>query len=660
MDRGDDTIASKPSAGGRLVRRLGELVPIRVTTGLGEETTHILVNPFRRLLFFMVMDGVFVTIATYIAFNVRFLGFTGAGTARLFYAIAGTLVLLNIAVLYALDVYRSSWRFFGLRDTVRVGAAVAVSTITVATFVLVFHGAVSVDSLVAILLIQAPFTFVALSGFRLSKRIARLFQRSDSGQTNAAPALLIGAGDVGEQVLRSLQTGPERDTYYAAAFLDNDPHVHGMEIHGVPVVGPIDDLESWIRHFGAELVVLCTEDIEGPFLQDVVRRARQAGAESVRTIPPHSRPINQNVSFEQTRQAQLEDLFRREPIDISGSDIKGLIAGKRVLVSGAAGTIGSELSRQIDKFGPEHLTIVDTDESRLHEVYRELQDNSKGVEVTEALVDIRDERQLRTLFEACGPDLVFHAAAYKHVPLLQSRPCTALDVNVLGTVNLLELADAYGVDHFVFISTDKAVEPANVMGATKRLAEDLVYRKGMSSDMECALVRFGNVLGSRGSVVPIFERQLETGGPLTVTHPDVERYFMTTFEAVALVLQAASLNRGSEIFVLDMGEPIKIVDLAEKLIRLWGFEPHDDIPIVFTGLRPGETLTEELIYETEEAIETDHPRILRIDPNGLSEPDVVETVESIVERGDGVAAHAFLESLFDSYTADVVQSEQMT
>jgi FlaA1/EpsC-like NDP-sugar epimerase len=411
------------------------------------------------------------------------------------------------------------------------------------------------------------------------------------------------------------------------------------------VLGPIAELPKHVQARGVQAIVICVPSATGTFVHDIVKLARAAGIRRVRIVPPMNELVEGRFTFETTREVGLEDLLGRQMIRIDEADLQSMLRGKNVLITGGAGTIGSELARQVARFAPSTLVIMDVDETRLHDTMLEIRERFAGTNVHEAFVDVRDREGLGTLFDSIHIDIVFHAAAYKHVPMMQKWPLAALEVNVLGTQNVLDAAETGGADRFVLISTDKAVEPSNIMGASKNLAERLVFARNGS--MMCSAVRFGNVIGSRGSVLPTFIRQLRQGGPITVTHPEVERFFMTTSEAVSLVLQAAALGRGGELFVLDMGKPVRILEIAREVVRMHGLEPDVDIPIVFTGLREGEKLTEVLHSSNERLLGTKHSRIFRAKTAAapLSEK-AVEQIRLIVSNRDVEMAAHFLDQEF--------------
>lgn len=625
------------AAEGALAASLG--IPIRVT-------------PARRLAFFVGMDLMLVLASVVAAVFLRFEGDPPAGSAPLYFANAALLGGLVVATSFVLGAYRASWSFIGLRDIARLATAVALATAATLGIILSLRGAgIAPTPSLAVSLMQAPISFWALAGFRMLKRAARLVLHGRSTPEGSEPALIVGAGTSGAQVLESIQESPG-NPLRVVGLLDDDPLAWNTSIHGVRVLGPVSELERRLLETGARTVIIAISNAKSALVRDVVLSARRLGVHKVRIVPTPAELVG-SPSLAKTRAVTMDDLLGRDPVQIDMGGVRAAIAGKCVLVTGGAGTIGSELCRQVARFQPREIVILDIDETRIHDLALELGESAPDVLVAQALADVRDDAVLDEVFRRHAIDVVFHAAAYKHVPMMELWPLAALDVNVLGTLRTLEAAQRHGVERFVLISTDKAVEPSSVMGASKRLAE-LALFGSRPEGIRLAAVRFGNVLGSRGSVLPIFERQLAAGGPLTVTHPEIERYFMMTSEAVQLVLQSSILASSRDVFVLDMGKPVRIVDVAREFIRLHGLEPDKDIGIVFTGLRPGEKLTESLHYSDESLASTDHPRIfkatVRVAPASAT---IRDSVAALVERRDHQEARAYLERTFPSLAPEL-------
>jgi len=422
--------------------------------------------------------------------------------------------------------------------------------------------------------------------------------------------LIIGAGDCGEKIFREIRDNA-RLQYNVVGFLDDNPVKVGMKIHGIPVLSDIRAIETAGQKVNAEEALIAIPSANSKEIRRIVEICDESGLK-FKTIPGMGELINGKVSVNAIREVAYRDLLGREIINLEEEKIGALLKDQNILVTGAGGSIGSELCRQICRFEPEKIILFERAESPLHAIELELKHNFKNVKVGSVLADIQDVNQIEKAFESNRPHIVFHAAAYKHVPMLELLPWKAIDNNVFGTKNLIEVSVKSNVERFVFVSTDKAVRPANVMGASKRLSEMLVQGQNGcgQSDTKFMIVRFGNVVGSVGSVVPLFKKQIQKGGPVTVTHPEVTRFFMTIPEACQLILQAGAMGNGGEIFILDMGTPIKISDMARDLIRLSGFEPDVDIKIEYIGLRPGEKLYEELITEGENIVPTRHKKIM--------------------------------------------------
>lgn len=570
-------------------------------------------TPNRRKFLFLGLDVAIISVSVVLAYLLRFEGAIPPERYWSIGVVAGVMVGTAVPILWLLRAYETNLRFVAFRDILRIAGAIWIATGITGILLFSFQHSVFLGAPRSIVLIQAPFVFLGIAGYRLSKRAQKVIHHDLHEDGTGAPTLIVGAGETGSQIAKSVQDDEDDHDFNVVGFLDDDTTIHGTRIEDVPVLGDLSDLEAQIHKQDTEVLIIAISNVHSDLLKELDKRARDAGVEAVRIVPPVTELIDNEVTLDTTREISLEDLLGRDPIHIEDEELFGLIEGADVLVTGAAGTIGSELARQVSRYRPNRLVLVDFDESRLHVTKRRLAHQFAELEIQACLVDIRDPDAIGAVFERESVDLVFHAAAYKHVPMLEEYPDAALETNVIGTQYVLEAAAAAECDRFVLISTDKAVNPSSVMGATKRIAEHLVLeRANVDSDMTCTAVRFGNVLGSRGSVIPIFERQLEEGGPLTVTHPEVERYFMTASEAASLVLQASSMGTHGDLFLLDMGEPVRILDLAHQFITLHGYEPETEVPIEIIGLREGEKLSEELTSGTEAVSGTTHPKIDRV------------------------------------------------
>ncbi len=464
-----------------------------------------------------------------------------------------------------------------------------------------------------VILADLLFSVVLIVAFRTSLRIYREKYQTGSGVAVADRHRLaiIGAGSTGASLAADLLSRSQLGLR-PVVFFDDDPEKIGRDIHGIPIVGGAEDLVTAAADFGATRVAIAIPSLQAKRIRTILDRAREVGLETVIVPGIHELSTGQ-VRVEEMREVSVEDLLGREPVSIQTESIAGIVQGKVVFVTGAGGSIGSELVRQILSFAPAKMILIDASEEAIFEINAEIAERNTSVEVVARVVNFRDAHPVRALLAEFRPSILFHAAAYKHVPLMEGQPWEAVANNSLGTYTLGQWAIEFGVERFVLISTDKAIKPTSIMGASKRLAEIAMQElsAGQSSTRFMA-VRFGNVLGSSGSVIPTFRRQIARGGPVTVTHPEVTRYFMTIAEAVGLVLQSAAMGKGGDLFLLEMGEPVKIIDLARQMIELSGYKPETEIPITITGLRPGEKLFEELLYDSEFDEPTLHPRIRKI------------------------------------------------
>ncbi|REF36117.1 polysaccharide biosynthesis protein [Thermasporomyces composti] len=473
--------------------------------------------------------------------------------------------------------------------------------------------------------LSVPFggTFAAVMGMVTARAVIRTLREGTARPTGGARTLVFGAGDGGQQLVRSMLTDPE-SPYLPVGLIDDDPNKRHLRISGVRVLGTRHDLARIAREVGAEVLVVAIPSGEAPLYREVGREARRCGLE-VKVLPRLSELLAPSrISIRDVRDIDVTDLLGRHQIDTDIQAIAGYLTGRRVLVTGAGGSIGAELCRQISRFDPAELMMLDRDESALHAVQLSLTGRALLDTGEVILADIRDRDRILSLFEERRPEVVFHAAALKHLPMLEQYPEEGFKTNVLGSIHVLEAAAKTGVERFVNISTDKAANPTSVLGRSKRIAERLTAYYARLTGNTYLSVRFGNVLGSRGSVLTAFAKQIAEGGPVTVTHPEVTRYFMTIPEAVQLVIQAAAIGRGGEVLILDMGEPVRIVDVARQLIEM----ANEDVEIVFTGLRPGEKLHEELLGEGETDRRPHHPLISHAEVPELS-PDQVELADVI-------------------------------
>jgi FlaA1/EpsC-like NDP-sugar epimerase len=570
----------------------------------------------------VVLDVAVLSLAYWLAFLFRFEYAIPRAWMDVLLITWPYVVVLQYASLAFFGVPRMSWRYVSIRDAARVAYAVAAAAaIMVATRLgLPAVGATRLEVVVVplgVLAMDLVLSFVMLVGVRAMRRLqgeAQERRLRDAGMQRTR-VLLIGAGQAGVMVAREIQHRPDLGLH-AVGFLDDDPMKVGTSIGGLPVLGTTAQVGDIAERKRIDRALITIANAPGAQIRRITELCRDCGLET-KIIPGMYEIVGDKVNLSRIREVAIEDLLGREPVQLDEEVVSSSIRSRVVLVTGAGGSIGSELCRQVCRFGPERLILVERFENALFEIHRELAAAFPGVMIEPRVADVGDARRMETIFASHKPELVIHAAAHKHVPMMEWNPGEAVKNNVGGTRTIADLSDKYGTERFVLISTDKAVNPSSVMGATKRVAEIYLQALSQRSATRFVTVRFGNVLGSAGSVIPIFRQQIAAGGPVTVTHPEMRRYFMTIPEASQLVLQAGAMGAGGEIFILDMGEPVKIVDLARDLITLSGLRPDEDIEIKFAGVRPGEKLFEELATDAESADKTKHPKIFigRIKPH---------------------------------------------
>lgn len=480
------------------------------------------------------------------------------------------------------------------------------------------------------ILTAGTFVMYRLLGRSIAARKMSKYEKINKNQDNKANNLLIiGAGMGAREIIIAIKNNM-RDKYNIVGIIDDDISKINHYILGVKVLGTRYDIPKIAKEKNVDLIFFAINKIDAISRRKILEICQETGVKT-RVLPTTEEVITKHGAMNSLRDVQIEDLLGREPVHLDNKNINSLIKNKTVLVTGGGGSIGSELCRQIVKYDPKRLVILDIYESNLYDIEMELRAEYPKLNLEAIVASVRDKARLNNVFETYKPEIVFHAAAHKHVPLMEKSPLEAIKNNVFGTYNVVNCADEYGVEKFVLISTDKAVNPTNIMGASKRVCEMIVQAKNKVSNTEYAAVRFGNVLGSNGSVIPLFKKQIERGGPVTVTHKDITRFFMTIPEAVQLILQAVTYAKGGEIFVLDMGEPVKIYDLAVSLIKLLGYEPNVDIPIEITGLRPGEKLYEEILMSEEGLTSTKHNKIFITEPMSITMEELEEKLEKLKE-----------------------------
>jgi FlaA1/EpsC-like NDP-sugar epimerase len=585
-----------------------------------------------RRIVFIIADAALVVLSFYLAFLARF---DGSIPPRYFVMIGLILpfvLAIKLSVFHVFRIYRFSWSHMGFEELLNAAIACCLGSISLAAMLFIFQTSAALYGFPrSILVIDFAFTFLGIAGIRLSKRSVCYLFSLRNVRPHGHRAVIVGAGDTGEMLARSLMH-EEKITYWPVGFIDDDPGKQYTAIHGVPVLGPRNRLSELIKSQGLEAVLIAMPSAPSRVIRETVDIARKGGAKDIKIVPFLSELYTGEFRVSDIREVRPEDVLSREPVSIDLGSVEHFLKGKNVLVTGAAGSIGSELCRQVLRFSPAKLLALDFDETGLFNLENELTRLFPKKEVQIIVGDIRDKGKMHSIFQRERPKVVFHAAAYKHVPMMEAYPEEAAKTNVFGSQILIEEAQQADVETFVLISTDKAVNPVSIMGMTKRVAEIISLAVGNGASTRCIAVRFGNVLGSRGSVIPIFMEQIRRGGPLTVTHPEMERYFMTIPEAVLLVLQAGMMGKGGEVFVLDMGKQVRVLDIAKELIRFYNLEPDKDIPIVFTGVRPGEKLREELLT-AEEGVDTTNHRQIYIAKmnNGLPKEMLRRRLEDLEE-----------------------------
>jgi len=572
-------------------------------------------------------DLAIIVFTFYLAFWIRFLdeGFLFPRYLPIFKQALPLVVIVYFISFLLFGLYKGLWRYASINELIRILKAITVGALGVVVGMVFVLGLRNFPR--SVFIIQPLLLFFAVGASRLGIRVyKRILPALLSGVSSYKRVVLVGAGDAGEIILRESQRHPEHG-YKVVGFVDDEAGKINRHIHGVRILGTIDELPRIVREKYIDEIIIAVPSAT----REEVRRIIDVCGETkipYKITPSLSELVSGKVSFSQIRKVEVEDLLSREVVKLDLEKISHYISGKKVLITGAGGSIGSELCRQLIRFNPKQLILFARGEFSLYNIEGELREKYPSVALAPVIGDIRDKERTQAVLAYHKPEVIFHTAAHKHVPLMEVNPCEAVKNNVAGSRILMEVAEDCGVRHFVLISTDKAVNPTSYMGASKRVAELLLQAVTRGSECRFCAVRFGNVLESRGSVVPLFKKQIEEGKPLTVTDSRVSRYFMTTSEAAQLVIQAGAMGEGGEIFVLDMGSPIKVIDLAQDLIRLSGFEPEKDIKIEITGLRPGEKLCEELVAKNERTEATWHEKILLIKPNRM---DVRELRERVTE-----------------------------
>lgn len=566
----------------------------------------------------------------------------------LHYAIGVTIIHLVVFVLF--NLYRTMWRYASISEYIKVVMATVTGSVLSAIFLLLVDSGIP-RSIYPMVMIIITFSIAGtrfLSHFNLREFL------TNSKRGPFKRVLIIGAGEAGVLVMKELLKHKELDSV-PVAFIDDDASKMNRDINGIPIIGGRESIEMAVKTLHVDEIIIAMPSIKTKDQQDILDYCHKTTAK-VKIVPGYYEFIDGKVDITEIREVQIEDLLGRDEIHLNQDELSSFLKDRIILITGAGGSIGSELCRQIVKFHPKRMIMMDIYENSLYDIQNELKRNYKEEDVIAIIESIREKDRMDYVFDHYRPEVVFHAAAHKHVPLMEVSPVSAVKNNIFGTQNLIEMADKYHVDKFVNISTDKAVNPTSVMGCTKRVIEIMLQVKDKESKTEYVAVRFGNVLGSNGSVIPVFKKQIKEGGPVTVTHKDIIRYFMTIPEACQLVLQAGAIASGGEIFILDMGDPVKIDDLARKLIRLSGFVPDEDIVIEYSGLRPGEKLYEELLLDRKNSTSTKYEKIFIERPVVHDKEKLavnLEKLREITEHGEKKEIIRQLQEIVPNYTPDI-------
>lgn len=614
----------------------------------------------KKSLVMLVLDGLLINMSVLLSLFIRFEGRIYSEQfieyLTLYREHFVYITMIKLITFIAFGLYRSQWRYASIEELLKI-----VMTNVIANGIIIIYSFMKLTffprSIYALVLI---LDIVLIGASRLGLRILARASLNTHKQPIQKRIMIIGAGDAGAMVIREYKNHKGLDSR-PVAIIDDDSEKIGKTINRVPIVGNRQEIPKYVDKLKIDEIVIAMPSASKKDIGQIASIAKTTKVK-LKILPGIYELIDDKVSISQIRDVEIEDLLGRDEVEINLKDISSYLKDKTVLVTGGGGSIGSELCRQIARFKPRKLIILDIYENTAYDIQNELKTSYKDLDLKVLIGSIRDRKRLDEIMEREGPEVVFHAAAHKHVPLMEDSPREAIKNNVFGTLNLAQAADKYGVERFVMISTDKAVNPTNIMGASKRICEMIIQGIDRKSETDYVAVRFGNVLDSNGSVIPLFKRQIAQGGPVTVTHKDVIRYFMTIPEAVQLVIQAGSMARGGEIFVLDMGEPVKIMDLAEDLIRLSGFKPNVDMKIEVVGLRPGEKLYEELLLDEEGIDNTEHEKIfigqpLNGDYEGLLRS--LQAMKTVIEDGTEEELREKIQIIVPNYSWNRYKEDKM-
>lgn len=592
----------------------------------------------------IVLDLGISVLTMYLAFFLRFDGAIPENQLSTFFYLLPFLIVCRLLAFLYFSLYARFWEYSSLEDLLQIVKAVVAGSLLILFTSFMFDRAAMVPR--SVLVIDMFSLMLMLGGVRLAWRLVkeREHRVPKSEADHRIPVLIMGAGYTGMHLFRHLRSFSNH--YWVVGFIDNDPKKINSHILGIKVLGNQQDIPELKKDLGVQEVLIAINGIDGAGLSRIVETCKSCNVKC-KTVSSIFDLSTQQPHISTLRNIEITDLLGREPVSLDLSLIKKLIMGKRVLVTGAGGSIGSELCRQLLEYEPESLIMMDRGENYLYDLIMELANQPSGTQRHYYFGSVTHAPKLESIFDKHRPHLVFHAAAHKHVPLMESNVEEAIYNNVMGTQVTADAAEKYQTEKFILVSTDKVVRPTSVMGMTKKIAEKYIQYKSRDSQTRFMTVRFGNVLGSNGSVVPLFKRQIERGGPVTVTHPDMERYFMLIPEAVQLILQSAALGEGGEIFLLEMGNPVRLMDLAEKMIRLLGYSPNENMEIKITGIRPGEKLYEELIDAGEDIIPTVHDKIKRLKSKNWPQEEFPKVVEELYQHLPNMNNERLKTVLFD-------------
>lgn len=590
------------------------------------------------------VDIFIVAMVPFLALILRFEGMIHRGYIDLLMQYIPIIVIGRIGVFYLFGLYRRLWRYASINELLCIISAVSISSIVLTIYLIGINSGLPRS----VHVVSWFLDILLIGGSRLALRVYYHLRtkgtRSAHLKTNT---LIIGAGDAGAMIAREIMQRYS-DSKNMVGFIDDDPYKKDKMMLGARILGTRENIKQVAETYCVDEIIIAMPSISGANIREMITICKNTKCD-LKILPDIYELIDGRVTVQQLRSVDVEDLLRRDPVSLDLAEIAAYLKDKRVLITGAGGSIGSELCRQVAQISPKNLIILGKGENSIYEINHELRERFPTIDIFPVIADVRDKDRITRVFSDYRPQVVFHAAAHKHVPLMEVQPREAICNNIFGTQTVAEAADRFNAETFIMISTDKAVNPTSVMGATKRAAEMIIQYMNSVSQTRYAAVRFGNVLGSRGSVIPLFKKQIARGGPVTVTHPEMNRYFMTIPEATQLVLQAGSMASGGEVFVLDMGQPVKIVDLAKDLITLSGLEPGKDIEVKFTGLRPGEKLFEELLTAEEGTSSTKHEKIFVANLNSVDKTILINVLHQLKNVGESISIKELLQELIHEY-----------